>query len=85
MNRVGINVVLGTFWIIVAIWMLLNSGGSAENQMCAAILIILGVMFYWAAYKVYTTPSTRLKKKQNLIQRMSNPNYKNTMSKKSKK
>lgn len=81
MNRVGINIVLGTFWILVAIWMFLNGGRTAEEQMCAAILVVLGVMFYWAAYKVYVTPKTQMKKKQNLIERLSDPSYKKSKKK----
>lgn len=81
MNRVGINVVLGTFWILVAIWMFLNGGRTAEEQICSAILVVLGIMFYWAAYKVYVTPSTQMKKKQNLIERLADPGYKKTKKK----
>ena len=45
------------------------------------ILVVLGVMFYWAAYKVYVTPKTQMKKKQNLIERLSDPSYKKSKKK----
>lgn len=84
MNRVGMNIVIGTFWIIVAIWMFFNGGGTAEDQVSAAILVILGLMFYWAAYKTYITPSTRRKQNKSLVEKLTDPNYKNTVSKKKK-
>ena len=56
MNRVGANIVIGTFWILVAIWMFM-SGGDMENQASAAILIILGLMFYCAAFKIFKNPT----------------------------
>lgn len=84
MNRVGTNIVIGTFWILVAIWMFL-SGGNVENQAGAAILIILGLMFYWAAFKIFQNPNLAKKNKKNLVQQMTDPNYKNTMINKKKK
>lgn len=76
MNRVGMNIVLGTFWILVGIWMFL-SGGS-ENQLSAAVLIILGLMFYWAAYKIYLNPNLQKKNKKNLVQKMTDPSAKSS-------
>ena len=83
MNRVGMNIVLGTFWILVGIWMFLSN--KAENQLSAAVLIILGVMFYWAAYKIYLNPNLVKKNKKNLIQKMTDPNYKKSSANKKKK
>lgn len=80
MNRVGTNIVIGTFWILVAIWMFMSGG--TENQASSAILIILGLMFYWAAFKIFKDPRLAKKNKKNLIQQMTDPNYKNTLKKK---
>ena len=66
MNRVGTNIVIGTFWILVAIWMFM-SGGDMENQASAAILVILGLMFYWAACKIFKNPNLAKKSKKNLV------------------
>lgn len=76
MSRVGMNIVLGTFWILAAIWMFMSGGGS-ENQASSAILVILGLMFYWAAYKIYVNPNLQKKNNKNLIQKMTDPNSKN--------
>lgn len=84
MNRVGMNIVLGTFWILVAIWMFM-SGNGVENQASAAILAILGLMFYWAAYKIYLNPNLQKKNRKNLVQKMTDPNYKKTFVNKKKK
>lgn len=83
MNRVGMNIVLGTFWILVGIWMFLSN--KSENQLSAAVLIILGAMFYWAAYKIYLNPNLVKKNKKNLIQKMTDPNYKKSSVNKKKK
>ena len=83
MSRVGGNIVFGTFWILVAIWMFMSGG--AENQASAAILVILGFMFYWSAYKIYQNPNLAKKNKKNLVQQMTDPNYKNTLKSKKKK
>lgn len=80
MSRVGTNIVIGTLWIIVAIWMFTTGG--AENQAGAAILVVLGFMFYWAAFKIYQNPNLAKKNKKNLVQKMTDPNYKNTYKKK---
>lgn len=84
MSRVGTNIVIGTFWILVAIWMFM-SGGDVENQASAAILVILGVMFYWAAFKIYQNPNLKKKSKKNLVQQITDPNYKSTILNKKKK
>ncbi len=84
MNRVGANIVIGTFWILVAIWMFM-SGGDMENQASAAILIILGLMFYWAAFKIFKNPNLAKKNKKNLVQQITDPNYKNKSAFKKKK
>lgn len=76
MNRIGINIVLGTFWILVAIWMFLSAAGDAEKQASAAILIILGLMFYWAAFKMFQNPNLMKKNRKNMIQQVTDPNYK---------
>jgi len=83
MNRVGLNIVLGTFWILMGIWMFLSN--KAENQASVAVLIILGLMFYWAAYKIYLNPNLVKKNKKNLIQKMTDPNYKKSSANKKKK
>lgn len=83
MSRVGSNIVIGTFWIIVAIWMYLSGG--VENQAAAAILVVLGFMFYWAAFKIYQNPNLAKKNKKNLVQQMTDPNYKNTLKNSKKK
>jgi len=82
MNRVGLNIVLGTFWILVAIWMFISN--KAENQASVAVLVILGLMFYWAAYKIYLNPNLVKRDKKNLIQKMTDPNYKKNSAKKRK-
>ncbi len=83
MNRVGVNIVLGTLWVTVGIWMFLSGG--AENQMSAAILIVLGVMFYWAAFKIYQNPNLAKKNKKNLVQQMTDSKYKNNLKNSKKK
>ena len=83
MNRVGANIVIGTFWILVAIWMFM-SGGDMEKQTSAAILVVLGLMFYWSAFKIFQNPNLAKKNKKNLVQKMTDPNYKNTLTKKKK-
>ncbi len=80
MSRIGTNIVIGTLWIIVGIWMFMSGG--VENQASAAILMILGLMFYWAAFKIYQNPNLVKKKKKNLVQQMTDPNYKSTLKKK---
>ena len=83
MNRVGTNIVIGTFWILVAIWMFM-SGGDVENQASAAILVILGFMLYWAAFKIFKNPNLAKKNKKNLVQKITDPNYKSTFVNKRK-
>ena len=83
MNRVGANIVIGTFWILVAIWMFM-SGGDMEKQTSAAILVVLGLMFYWSAFKIFLNPSLAKKNKKNLVQKISDPAYKSTLTKKKK-
>ena len=68
MNRVIIYLVLGTFWILASFWMYLS--GDAENQISAAILLVLGCMFYWSAYKMFKDPSLAKKKNKNLIEKI---------------
>ena len=41
-------------------------------------------MFYWAAFKIFKDPKLAKKNKQNLVQKMTDPNYKNTNFKKKK-
>ncbi len=76
MNRIGMNIVMGTLWILVAIWMFTSGNGNPENQASAAILIILGLMFYWAAFKMFQNPNLIKKNKKNMIQQITDPNYK---------
>lgn len=79
MNRVGLNIVLGTFWILVAIWMYMSGSNSMPS---IAILVILGLMFYWAAFKIFQNPNLMKKNKKNLIQQMTTPDLKNNKKKK---
>lgn len=81
MNRVGMNIVLGTFWIFVAIWMFMTGEGT-ETQMSSAVLIVLGMLFYWSAYKLYVNPNLAKKNKRNLIQKMTDPESKKKTKKK---
>ena len=80
MSRVYTNLGLGTFWLFVAGWMYMSK---TANNACVAVLAILGIMFYWAAFKMFKDPNLALKSKnkKNLIQKMSDPNYKNTYKK----
>ena len=61
MSKVGSNIVLGTLWITAGIGMYLT--GNGDNEIGAAILVVLGMMFYWAAFKIFKDP--RLGKKNN--------------------
>ena len=76
MNKVGSNIVLGTLWVTAGIGMYVT--GNGENQIGCAILIILGVMFYWAAFKIFKDPRLAKKNNKSLVQKMADPNYKNT-------
>ena len=82
MNTVGTNIVIGTFWIIVAIWMFMTGSGDMQNQACSAILVILGLMFYWAAFKIFQDPKLAKKNKKNLVQQLTDPNNKPSITKK---
>lgn len=79
MSRVYANLGLGTFWIFVAGWMFLTK---AANNACVAVLLILGCMFYWSAFKIFKNPQLTMKKKQNLVQKMTDPNKKSSFTKK---
>jgi NADH:ubiquinone oxidoreductase subunit 6 (subunit J) len=81
MNSVYTNLGLGTFWLFVAGWMYMTK---ATNDACVAVIVILGLMFYWAAFKIFKDPKLAKKNKQNLVQKMTDPNYKNTNFKKKK-
>ncbi len=83
MNKVGSNIVLGTLWITAGIGMYVT--GSGENQIGAAILIVLGFMFYWAAYKIFKDPRLAKKNKKSVVQQMTDPNYKNNLKNYKKK
>ena len=52
--------------------------GDNENQIGAAILVVLGLMFYWAAFKIFKDPRLAKKNNKSLVQKMADPNYKNT-------
>lgn len=75
MNKVGSNIVLGTLWVTAGIGMYI---GDNENQIGAAILVVLGLMFYWAAFKIFKDPRLAKKNNKSLVQKMADPNYKNT-------
>ena len=81
MNSVYTNLGLGTFWLFVAGWMYMTK---ATNDACVAVIVILGLMFYWAAFKIFKDPKLAKKNKKNLVQKMTDPNYKNTTFKKKK-
>ena len=74
MNKVGSNIVLGTLWITAGIGMYVT--GNGENEIGAAILVVLGFMFYWAAFKIFKDPKLAKKNKKNVVQQMTDPNYK---------
>ncbi len=80
MNKVGSNIVLGTLWVTAGIGMFVT--GNGENQVGSAILIILGVMFYWAAFKIYQDPRLAKKNKKNLVQKMTDGSSTNSLHKK---
>ena len=44
MSRVYTNLGLGTFWLFIAGWMYMTK---ATNDACVAVLLILGIMFYF--------------------------------------
>lgn len=77
LSRVYTNLVIGTFWLIVAGWMYF---GKVTNNACVAVVAILGCMFYWAAFKIFKNPHLQ-KNNKNLMQKISDPNY-NKMKKK---
>ena len=74
MNKVGSNIVLGTLWITAGIGMYVT--GNGENEIGAAILVVLGFMFYWAAFKIFRDPKLAKKNKKNVVHQMTDPNYK---------
>ena len=80
MNKVGSNIVLGTLWVTAGIGMYVT--GNGENQIGCAILIILGVMFYWAAFKIFKDPRLGKKNNKNLVQKMTSADYKKSINKK---
>jgi 4-hydroxybenzoate polyprenyltransferase len=77
MNKVGSNIVLGTLWITAGIGMYVT--GNGENEIGAAILVVLGFMFYWAAFKIFKDPKLAKKNKKNVVQQMIDPNYKKNL------
>ena len=64
MNKVGSNIVLGTLWVTAGIGMYITD---KENQIGAAILVVLGFMFYWAAFKIYKDPKLGRSNKKSLV------------------
>ena len=80
MNKVGSNIVLGTLWVTAGIGMYVT--GNGENQIGCAILIILGVMFYWAAFKIFKDPRLGKKNKKNLVQKMTDGSSASSLHKK---
>lgn len=79
MSRVYTNLGLGTFWIFVAGGMYLTD---TTNDACIAVLLVLGLMFYWAAFKMFKNPQMSMKKKQNLVRKMTDSNNKTSFKKK---
>jgi hypothetical protein len=53
--------------------------GNGENEIGAAILVVLGFMFYWAAFKIFKDPKLAKKNKKNVVQQMTDPNYKKNL------
>lgn len=82
MSKVGSNIVLGTLWVTAGIGMYVT--GTGDNQIGAAILVVLGLMFYWAAFKIFKDPRLAKKNNKSLVQKMTDPKYKNTMKSKKK-
>jgi hypothetical protein len=80
MSKVGSNIVLGTLWITAGIGMYLT--GNGDNEIGAAILVVLGMMFYWAAFKIFKDPRLGKKNNKNLVQKMTSADYKKTINKK---
>ena len=74
MSNVFTNIGIGTFWLIVAAYMYVTK---TTNDACVAILVILGFMFYWAAFKIFKNPKLGKKNNKNLVQKITDPNYKN--------
>ena len=77
MSKVGSNIVLGTLWITAGIGMYFT--GNGDNEIGAAILVVLGMMFYWAAFKIFKDPRLAKKSKKSLVQQMTDPNYKKNL------
>ena len=76
MSKVGSKIVLGTLWVTAGIGMYFSN---PENQIGAAILVVLGLMFYWAAFKIFKDPRLAKKSKKSLVQQMTDPNYKKNL------
>ena len=74
MSNVFTNIGIGTFWLVVAAYMYVTK---TTNDACVAILVILGFMFYWAAFKIFKDPKLGKKNNKNLVQKITDPNYKN--------
>lgn len=71
MNRVYTNLLIGTFWLIVAGWMYVEK---VTTMPCIAVIVVLGCMFYWAAFKIFKNPHLQ-KNNKNLMQKISDPTY----------
>ena len=63
MSNVFTNIGIGTFWLVVAAYMYVTK---TTNDACVAILVILGFMFYWAAFKIFKDPKLGKKNNKNL-------------------
>lgn len=79
-NRVGMNLIIGTFWILAAIWMYAEK---ITTNACVAVIVVLGLMFYWAAFKIFKNPRLQ-KNNKNLMQKIADPNFKQSYFKKKK-
>lgn len=81
MNRVYVNLGIGCFWLFSAgLAYLFNS----LTKELLAVCIILAVMFFWSAFRIYLNPNLAKKDKQNIVQKITDPNYKNTRFNKKK-
>lgn len=82
MSRVYANIGIGIFWLFAA--GLMYWSGDLEPS-TLAVFIILAVLFFWSAFKMYVNPQLANKDKKNLIQQITDPNYKNTLKNNKKK
>lgn len=81
MKRVYTNIGIGVFWIFAAGLMYMT--GELEPAVLA-VFIIMAALFFWSAFKLYVNPELAKKNKKNLVQQLTDPNYKNSMKSRKK-